>query len=250
MAVNERLRAAILRAGRSLDSLAHDLGVDRKTIERWIAGRIPYKRHQYALADLLDADPAYLWPTGSLEEASGLAMAEIVAIYPIRSMASNEVWRNLFAGASEDIDMLVYAGFWLSEDPAIRKVLAQKAKSGVHLRLVFGDPQSAEVAQRGVDEGIGDAIAAKIANTIHNYREVIELPGVEVRQHDTVLYNSIYRADQDILVNTHQYGLPGHMTPLLHLHRLPEGEFFAGYRESFERVWAQAKPLGRSEEVA
>jgi transcriptional regulator with XRE-family HTH domain len=79
MPANERLRAAILRSGRSLDQLAHDLGVDPKTIERWIAGRIPYKSHQYALADLLSADPAYLWPTGSPAEASGLAMAEILA---------------------------------------------------------------------------------------------------------------------------------------------------------------------------
>ncbi|HZT64156.1 MAG TPA: hypothetical protein VFA11_00040 [Acidimicrobiales bacterium] len=250
MPANERLRAAILRSGRSLDQLAHDLGVDPKTIERWIAGRIPYKRHQYALADLLSADPAYLWPTGSPAEASGLAMAEILAVYPIRSMAGNDLWRDLFASADSEIDVLVYAGFWLSEDPGIRRVLARKASSGVRLRFLFGDTGGAQVSQRGADEGIGAAIAAKIENTIHNYHEVFKLPGVEVRLHDTVLCNSIYRADQEMLVNTHLYGLPGHMTPLLHLRRLPEGEFFAGYRESFERVWAGAKPLDRSEEVA
>lgn len=250
MGVNERLRAAVLRSGRTLDQLAHDLGVDPKTIERWIAGRVPYKRHQYTLADLLNTDPSYLWPTGSSVEASWTAIAEIMAVYPVRSMAGNELWRDLFTGADTEIDVLVYAGFWLSEDPGIRRVLAQKAKSGVRLRLLFGDADGAQVARRGIDEGIGNAIAAKIGNTIHNYRDVIELPGVEVRLHDTVLYNSIYRADDEMLVNTHLYGLPGHMTPLLHLRRLPEGQFFAGYHESFERVWSSAKPLDRSQEVA
>jgi hypothetical protein len=31
--------------------------------------------------------------------------------------------------------------------------------------------------------------------------------GVEFRLHRTVLYNSIYRADDQVLVNTHVFGL-------------------------------------------
>ena len=42
---NERLRAAILSGGLGIDGVANRLGVDRKTIERWIAGRVPYRRH-------------------------------------------------------------------------------------------------------------------------------------------------------------------------------------------------------------
>ncbi|MDX2817537.1 hypothetical protein PV410_34245 [Streptomyces sp. PA03-5A] len=33
-------------------------------------------------------------------------------------------------------------------------------------------------------------------------------PGVEVRSHDTILYNSIYRFDDDVLVNPHVLGAP------------------------------------------
>ena len=50
---NERLRAAIFSSQFDLDDVAHQLGVDRKTVERWLSGRLPYKRHRYALAALL-----------------------------------------------------------------------------------------------------------------------------------------------------------------------------------------------------
>jgi transcriptional regulator with XRE-family HTH domain len=241
---NERLRAAILSAGFAIDTVADELEVDRKTVERWIAGRrVPYKKHRYALASLLDSDPAYLWPTDSPSEASELAMAELLAIYPIRSTVGNDMWLRLFDDADEQIDILVYAGFWLSEDPAVRRLLLSKIKSGVRLRYLLGVPDNAEVHQRGIDEGIGAAISAKIANMLHNYRDLVSLPGAEFRVHGTVLYNSIYRGDDDMLVNIHLYGAPAHMAPLLHLHRVPGAELFTGYLESFERVWTGASPL-------
>jgi hypothetical protein len=36
--------------------------VDPKTVRRWLEGRVPYLRHRWALAGLLDADEADLWP--------------------------------------------------------------------------------------------------------------------------------------------------------------------------------------------
>ena len=77
--------------------------------------------------------------------------------------------------------------------------------------------------------------AVKIARTIHNY--------AEVRMHSTTLYCSIYRGDEEMLVNTHLYGNAGHMNPLLHLRRVPGAELFASYQASFERVWELARPL-------
>jgi hypothetical protein len=247
---NERLRAALLSSGRSLDEVAAALSVDRKTLERWIAGRVPYRRHRYGLAALLGLDPAYLWPVDSPTEASDLALAEVVAVYPVRSTVSNDAWIRLFDQAKQYIDVLVYAGFWLSEDPAIRRLLVRKATDGVQFRFLLGDPKCAQVRQRGLDEGIGSAISAKIANTRHNYRELMSAAGVKFRQHGTVLYNSIYRADDEMLVNTHLFGAPAHMTPLLHLRRVPGAEFFSGYQDSFERVWATAVPLRRPRSVA
>ncbi len=240
---NERVRAAIYEAGLSVDDVSGALGTDRKTIERWIDGHRPYRRNQYALAKLLKVDPSYLWPPTSAEQSRDLGMAELMAVWPIRSALSSSLWLDLFASAGECIDVLVFAGFWLSEDPAIRQTLIRKARSGVRLRFLLGDPASPAVRLRGNEEEIGDAISAKIGNTIHNYRQVIEAPNTEFRLHGTTLYCSVYRADDDMLVNTHLYGLPGHMTPLMQLRRVPGAELFSGYLESFERVWQRAVPL-------
>lgn len=41
---NERLRAAILRQGLTLEELAELVQVDAKTVERWVGGQVPYLR--------------------------------------------------------------------------------------------------------------------------------------------------------------------------------------------------------------
>jgi hypothetical protein len=56
-----------------------------------------------------------------------------------------------------------------------------------------------------------------------------------------VLYNSIYIADDELMVNAHAYGCPASHAPVLHLHRTrPEG-MAATYINSFERVWATTR---------
>jgi hypothetical protein len=55
------------------------------------------------------------------------------------------------------------------------------------------------------------------------------------------LYNSIYRADDELLVNTHAYGCPASHAPVFHLHRTGDDGMAATYLSSFERVWAAAR---------
>jgi hypothetical protein len=66
---------------------------------------------------------------------------------------------------------------------------------------------------------------------------------VEIRLHRTVLYNSIYRADQQMLVNQHTYGIPAAQAPVFCLSDADSGEMAALYLDSFERIWASATPL-------
>jgi len=58
---NVRLRSAVFRTGIGMQGLADVVGVDRKTVERWISGRPPYRRHMFAVAAELRLDVAYLW---------------------------------------------------------------------------------------------------------------------------------------------------------------------------------------------
>ena len=121
-------------------------------------------------------------------------------------------------------------------------VIAARPSRGP-LSASAGDPDSASVAQRGADEGIDDTMAAKIRNAIVLYRPLRGIGGIEIRLHDTVLYNSIYWADDQVLVNTHIYNFPAAQAPVLHLRRVAGGGMVTTYLESFERVWEQATPL-------
>ncbi|MFB4308949.1 hypothetical protein [Actinomadura sp. GTD37] len=57
------------------------------------------------------------------------------------------------------------------------------------------------------------------------------------------LYNSMYRADDDLLINPHAYGIAASHAPVLHLRRGEDGDMASTYLESFERVWASARPI-------
>ena len=49
---------------------------------------------------------------------------------------------------------------------------------------------------------------AKIRNALTLYRPLGAVQNIKIRLHRTVLYNSIYRADGQFLVNQHTYGIP------------------------------------------
>src|SRR6266540_3296060 len=213
--VNERLRRAILRAGHGPDSLAAALQVSSKSVVRWLAGTsVPYPKTRYRIAALVGEDESYLWP--EVADRRTLAGAELVATWPRRTDVPKHLWTDLLRQAERSVDVLAFAGLFLPEEhPEWLPTLRAKAEADVRVRLVLGDPdgrQLADVAQ--------------------------------IRLHDTPLYNSIYRFDDELLVNLHVYGLLAAYTPCLHIRRI-DGQFFNTYLESFERVWASARPLDR-----
>ena len=242
---NERLRALLLERGKTPDQLAEHVRVDAKTVERWITrGRLPYRRHRFEVASFLGVDESYIWPDAlGRDEVAVVSESEIVAVWPHRSEVPRDTWGHLFSQAEREIGVLVYAGLFLSEDAGIQKILKDKAAAGARVRILLGDPDSQVVADRGDDEGIGDTVAAKIRNALALYRPLRQVEGVEFRLHRTVLYNSIYRADDQVLVNTHVFGVAAAQAPAWHLRKLPGGELASLYIDSFERVWETATPV-------
>ncbi|MQY08057.1 XRE family transcriptional regulator [Actinomadura macrotermitis] len=242
---NERLRAALFHKGLTVNALADKIGVDPKTVERWITkDRQPYRRTRVAVATQLDVEETYLWPDAlTKEQVVSASSSEIVTIYPHRWAVPRDAWGRLFAEARSEIGILVYSGLFLAEDNGAQRILADKARAGVRIRILLGDPESEQVAQRGADEGIGESMAAKIRNVIVLYKPLLATGAVEIRLHSTVLYNSIYFADEQVFVNTHVYGVGASNAPFWHLRKIPGGEIVTTYLESFERVWEGAKPL-------
>ena len=241
---NERLRAALLEHGITPAAVSSELNVDQKTVERWIAGRLPYRKYRYALAARLGVDEAYLWPDGLTRDVvSAASEAEVLTVYAHRWETPRDVWGQLFTAAEREIGILVYSGLFLAEDAGMQKILADKARAGVRVRVLLGDPDSPQVADRGADEGMDDAMAAKIRNALVLYRQLRAVDGAEFRFHQTILYNSIYRADDQLLVNTHIYGVAAANAPVWHLRKVAGGEIATTYIESFERVWETAVPV-------
>ena len=87
---------------------------------------------------------------------------------------------------------------------------------------------------------------AKVRNALAFYRPLAGHDGIEMRLHATTLYSSIYRFDDEMLVNPHVYGLPAAHLPVLHLRRTPAGRLFGTYAECFRRIWADAVPASES----
>lgn len=228
--------------------LAAELGVNVKSIERWLGGEIvPFPRNRHRLAMRLKRDESYLWPEAQpRDRAMVLSESEVVRVYPHRADVPSGEWRRLFESGEAEIGILVYAGLFLAEDSGLQRILRKKAKAGVRVRILLGDPDDARIAERGEEEGIGHALAAKIRNAQVLYRGLADTPGIEFRLHRTVLYNSIYRADEELFVNTHIYGLPAAQAPVWYLRKLPGGELTRHYLESFERVWDAATPITES----
>lgn len=245
---NERLRALLLERGETLDKLAEAVEVDPKTVERWITkGRTPYRKHRYEVAAFFGVDESYIWPDAlGRDQVAAVSESEIVAVYPHRTEVPRDVWGHLFSQAKAEIGVLVYSGLFLSEDAGIQRIFKDKASAGARVRILLGDPESQVVIERGQDEGVGDAQPAKIRNALALYRPLRTVEGIEFRFHRTVLYNSIYRGDDQVLVNTHIQGLSAPYAPVWHLRKLAGGELAGLYIDSFERVWETATPIERS----
>ncbi|RKS07070.1 hypothetical protein DFP74_2725 [Nocardiopsis sp. Huas11] len=242
---NERLRAALLQRGATPAELAEAIGVDAKSVERWITqGRTPYRRHRFSAASFLGVEETYIWPEAlSPEQSKAASQSEIVELYPHRWSVPADLWKRIFEAAQQDISILVFSGFFLADDPSMIKLLSDKAKAGVRVRILLGDPESEAVAQRGRDEGLDDLLASKIRNVIVLYKSLRAVESTEFRLHGTTLYNSLYRADDQLIVNTHVYGAMASQAPVFHLRKIPGGEMMSTYLESFDKVWGQATPL-------
>ncbi|WP_310961569.1 XRE family transcriptional regulator [Nocardioides terrisoli] len=238
---NERLRSQIAAAGLDYTTMAGSLEIDPKTVERWVTtDRLPHRRHRWAAAELLGVDEGYLWPRVVDDpRTKSASQAEFVALYPHRGAIPAELWDALLRDTHDSFDLLAYSGLFLFDaHPDVLSSLIAKAGHGLKARIALGDPDSEALRQRGEEEGIGDNMAARVRVTLDALAPLREVHGIELRTHSTPLYTSIYRFDEQLLVNTHTYGSSAAHNPVLHLHRVPGGRLFDHYMQAFDRVWA------------
>jgi transcriptional regulator with XRE-family HTH domain len=240
LAMNETLRLAMLRARLSEEDVAARLQVDPKTVRRWLEGRVPYLRHRWVLTGLLDADEADLWPEVRAAIAARSRPAEIRAVYPSRKALPRHAWLSLFGSAGQDIGILARSGLFLAREPGTLGVVADRARAGTRVRICLLSP-AAPAAEHDRTESEADTGVAEIREALTLFARLRE-SGAEIRLHQSVLYNSIYRADNQLLVTQHVYGIPAERQPVLYLRSAAGGDMAATYLIAFERIWEDAMP--------
>lgn len=245
---NERLRNAMNTAHIDLDVLTRTTGVDPKTVQRWLNGRVPHARHRWKIAELLKEREDFLWPHDGNTPTPAIHTSEVVAAYAHRNQVPLEMWWHLFSNAQKNIDLLGYAMLFLPEQHSdIVTLFGEKAASGCKIRIALADPTCIAVTIRDEEEQLGGTLPARIQTTLHHLRDIYGLPGIDLRYHTTNLYNSLFRGDSEMFVTPHLYSLHGSRAPLLYLRSLDSGGLFANFASHFEAVWATAKPITKGE---
>ncbi|MBQ1098651.1 helix-turn-helix transcriptional regulator [Streptomyces sp. b94] len=242
---NERLRAAMAAGGWTYNALADKVEVDPKSVERWVnLGRTPRRATAMVAAETLGEDVHALWPSLRQARPARAVSPELVALYDQRADIPVSTFVDMLTPARERIDVLVYAAVFLHEAyPRLNELLKERAAEGCAVRIAVGDADSPNVQQRGDEEKFGHGIQSRCRLALMHYRPLIGVPGIEVRTHATTLYNSIYRADDQALVNAHVWGVNAYKAPVWHLRRNGEGGMFDTYADSFDAVWATATPV-------
>jgi transcriptional regulator with XRE-family HTH domain len=244
---NERLRATLADSDYDQRSLADELGLDHKSVQRWVTKDItPRRTTANWAAKILGVPPAWLWPELEGERGSA-SQAEIVTLYPHRSDVPRHLWLDLATKATQRIWLYANASLFLPEDnPESIRLIQQKAEEGTQVRILMADPDSPQCVARGIEERLFDAISARVRMALSYYAPLAGIPGVEFLLQKETLYNSIFIYDEEMLVNQHVYGMYGYIAPILHLRRMEHGDFFDMYVRSFERVWEVSSPIEQS----
>jgi transcriptional regulator with XRE-family HTH domain len=235
---NDRLRDSLRSNGYSPEDFSEEVGVDPKTVQRWITkNRTPHRNTAIRASKLLNVPAEWLWP--DLERVKvGPNSSEVIAHYPHRSDTPNHLWMELLIGAREHIDLFANAALFLPEDnPDAIGIIKHKAANGVKVRILIGNPNSTAAILRGKEERLFDGIPGRIKMALAYYHPLVGVDGIDFRQHETSLYNSIFRYDDQMLVNQHIYGAYGYIAPILHLRRVDGADLFDTYMRSFELVW-------------
>jgi transcriptional regulator with XRE-family HTH domain len=241
--MNGRLRLAMASASIEPESLARRVGVDPKTVQRWLGGRLPHPRHRWKICDILGQPEQYIWPEVLLGASRILQTSEIISAYAHRADAPSHLWAGMLEGARRNIDLLGYSmSFFPEQHSQLAQTLEEKCGAGLKVRIALADPESAEVAARDNLERLGGTLSARIRATVVHLESLFSNSGVEIRFHGVPLYNAVYRFDDQMLVTPYLYRLRGYQHPLLHLKRLGSAGIFEAYAQQFEAIWAESRP--------
>jgi transcriptional regulator with XRE-family HTH domain len=224
---NEHLRTAITGAGLTLEEFADIVGVDVKTVQRWIAGRAaPYRRNRARVAGALDTTEDALWPNAVLlptESPEGgqpvPVVTDVVAGYGYATDVDAPNPVDVLRSAAERIELItpnVVAG--------IVDLLLAKAAEGCPVRAII------EHADGQVEPLLG-------------------IDGIEIHASPGGENYGVYRADEQMLLALHRIGIHSEPSPLILIQRRTSAGLFDRLADEFEQRWEQTTSLPTRERL-
>lgn len=227
--------------------LAEYVGVDIKTVARWLAcpERLPHLKTRWLVADVLQTEERVIWPTAVRDAVKTGTDKEIVATYATAADVHRPDLGRFIKQAKEQLFFAKYTGYRLWTDiPFLANHLRARAQQGCRVRFVVGDP-AAEITRITDQAEQGTAtlpLATRINMTLQALAPLHEL--VEVRQTALVYGRGTLWADNEAIVSPSVVGHPGHLVPQLHLRRKMEGGLFDQLVvRHCEQLWEHAAPI-------
>lgn len=247
---NVALREAMTNARMNEQALARHVGVDVKTVARWVAqdDRLPHPRHRWAACEALGADESVLWPDAIRSAVKTGPDREVAAVYPYRSAVPLSHWRKLITAATRDITFAGYTSYFLwIEQPNLGAALRRKAGQGCKVRFLVGDPGSEVTRQREEAEGTSLTVSTRIAVTLEQLERLRDVDGIEARFSDRHIALSAFVFDDDMIVTPHLANLAGHNSPAFHFHRHQDDGVFDRFAMHVNALWDMGRDVWESQ---
>ncbi len=219
--LGEHLRHAIRAAGLTPDEFADLLGVNPKTVGRWVRGvSAPQRHNQIKIARALNLPVDDLWPDGHppADQTSGTpsggsdaaaALSEVTGTWGSVNDPAAPGPLSFITVSHGPIDALL-----LVADEATLDVFHRQAQAGRHVRLLFTQPQP--------------PLPDRVAH-----------PHLEIRTAGPCHYQLVHAGERMLLaLSLHHES--GHA--LLELTRTTPGGIFDRFAEDFQTLWENAQP--------
>jgi transcriptional regulator with XRE-family HTH domain len=221
-------KTAFERAGMTREQFAEIIEVDPKTVQRWISGRVPYKRFRVVIARALDTAEHELWPDdvpAPASEASPLPNGagdgeEVVRSWGTRQDPDAHDGSRLFADARDQVDILIPSAGLIG--PTMVPSFRAAADQGCRVRIILPS----------------DGLA------LDGFAELADHPQVEIRVRDQFIGHAVFRADDILQFGIWLVGDEG--SPFVEVVRRRDHGFFDSVTSHFDRFWDGTEPVAEN----